>query len=47
MTLKKEEPVSLPEIADWVINRVKASAADCRVGLSRTRIVEIKYRLDG
>lgn len=45
MTNNKNNQVAFPELADWVINRTKkAGADDCRVTLSKRRIVEINYR---
>jgi predicted Zn-dependent protease len=41
----KEKQMSFPALADWIISRVKnAGAQDCRVNLSRNRLVEINYR---
>ena len=37
--------MSFPELADWVISRTKkAGANDCKVTVSKRRIVEINYR---
>ncbi|MGE5419220.1 MAG: TldD/PmbA family protein [Chloroflexota bacterium] len=43
--MKKEKQMSFPELAEWVINRtLKAGAKECRVSLSKRRLVEINYR---
>lgn len=45
MRSNKEQQLSLQELADWVIVQTKkAGAGDCRVSLSRRRLVEINYR---
>jgi PmbA protein len=45
MTYIKDKQMSFPELADWVISRTKnAGANDCRVNISKRRLVEIKYR---
>jgi PmbA protein len=41
----KNNKMSFPELADWVIGRTKkAGANDCKVTVSKRRIVEINYR---
>ncbi len=41
----KEQQMSFPDLAAWVIDQTKkAGAQDCRVSLSRRRLVEINYR---
>lgn len=43
--MKKEKQMSFPELAEWVIDRaLKAGAKECRVSLSKRRLVEINYR---
>ncbi len=45
MTYIKDKPLSFPELADWVISQTKkAGASDCRVNISKRRLVEIIYR---
>ena len=45
MTYIKNKQMSFPELADWVISRtMKAGAGDCRVNISKRRLVEINYR---
>jgi PmbA protein len=45
MTYNKNTKMSFPELADWVISRTKkAGANDCKVTISKRRIVEINYR---
>jgi PmbA protein len=45
MTNSKNNKMSFPELADWVISRTKkAGANDCKVTVSKRRIVEINYR---
>jgi PmbA protein len=45
MTSIKNKQMSFPELADWVISRtMKAGAGDCRVSISKRRLVEINYR---
>jgi PmbA protein len=45
MTNVKNKQMSFPELADWVISRtMKAGAGDCRVNISKRRLVEINYR---
>ncbi len=45
MTYLKDKPLSFPELADWVISQAKkAGANDCRVNISKRRLVEIIYR---
>jgi len=45
MTSIKNKQMSFPELADWVISRTKkAGASDCRVNISKKRLVEINYR---
>jgi PmbA protein len=45
MTYIKNKQMSFPELADWVIARtMKAGAGDCRVSISKRRLVEINYR---
>jgi len=45
MTNFKNNKMSFPELADWVISRTKkAGANDCKVTVSKRRIVEINYR---
>lgn len=45
MRSNKEQQLSLQELANWVIVQArKAGAGDCRVNLSRRRLVEINYR---
>ena len=45
MTNNKNNKMSFPELADWVISRTKkAGANDCKVTVSKRRIVEINYR---
>jgi PmbA protein len=45
MTNFKNNKMSFPELADWVIGRTKkAGANDCKVTVSKRRIVEINYR---
>ncbi|MCU0377728.1 MAG: TldD/PmbA family protein [Bacteroidales bacterium] len=45
MTNMKNKPLSFPELADWVISQTKkAGASDCRVNISKRRLVEIIYR---
>jgi PmbA protein len=39
------EQINLKELADWIIDQtIKAGAKDCRVSLSKNRLVEISYR---
>ncbi len=41
----KEKEVNLQELSDWVIDQtLKAGANDCKVSLSKRRLVEINYR---
>lgn len=41
----KEKQMSFPALADWIISRAKnAGAQDCKVNLSKNRLVEINYR---
>lgn len=43
--MKKEKQMTFPELAEWVINRtIKAGAKECRVSLSKSRLIEINYR---
>lgn len=43
--MKKEKQMSYPELAEWVIDRtLKAGAKECRVSLSKSRLIEINYR---
>lgn len=43
--MKKEKQMTFPELADWVIERtLKAGAKECRVSLSKSRLIEINYR---
>lgn len=43
--MKKESQLNYPELAQWVIDRtLKAGAKECRVSLSRSRLIEINYR---
>ncbi|HLN21635.1 MAG TPA: TldD/PmbA family protein [Bacteroidales bacterium] len=43
--MKKEKIMTFPELSEWVINRtLKAGASECKVSLSKSRIVEINYR---
>ncbi|MCE5345401.1 MAG: TldD/PmbA family protein [Bacteroidales bacterium] len=45
MSYKTEQQLNLQELADWVIDQTKkAGAGDCRVSLSKRRLVEISYR---
>jgi PmbA protein len=45
MTDNKNQQINLQELADWVIDQTKkAGAQDCRVNLSKRRLVEINYR---
>ena len=45
MTYKKDQQLNFRELADWVISQTKkAGAHDCRVSLSKRRLVEINYR---
>jgi len=45
MTYNKDQQLNLQELADWVIDQTKkAGANDCRVNLSKRRLVEINYR---
>lgn len=45
MINKKDQQLAFPELAEWVIARTrKAGANDCRVSLSKRRLVEINYR---
>lgn len=45
MTYDKNSGNGFPELAEWVMSRtLKNGAADCRVSLSKRRIVEINYR---
>ena len=45
MTYKKNTEMNFPELAEWVISRTKkAGADDCKVTISKRRIVEINYR---
>lgn len=43
--MKKEKQMSFPELAEWVMSRtLKAGAKECRVSLSKSRLVEVNYR---
>jgi PmbA protein len=45
MKTGKEKQLSFSELADWVIDQtLKAGANDCRVSLSKRRLVNINYR---
>jgi PmbA protein len=45
MTYIKDQQLSFRDLADWVIARTKkAGANDCKVSLSKRRLVEINYR---
>jgi len=45
MKAGKEKQLSFSELADWVIDQtLKAGANDCRVNLSKRRLVNIDYR---
>src|SRR5665811_1708805 len=45
MTYIKDQQLNFRDLADWVIDQTKkAGAHDCRVSLSRKRLVEINYR---
>jgi PmbA protein len=45
MSYNKDQQLSFSELADWVIGQTKkAGANDCKVSLSKRRIVEINYR---
>lgn len=45
MSYKTDQQLNLQELADWVIDQTKkAGAGDCRVNLSRRRLVQITYR---
>jgi len=45
MKTGKEKQLSFSELADWVIDQtLKAGANDCRVNLSKRRLVNIDYR---
>lgn len=45
MINKKDQTLSFRELADWVIDQtIKAGAKECRVNLSKRRLVEINYR---
>jgi PmbA protein len=45
MTYIKDQQLSFRDLADWVIDQTKkAGAQDCRVSLSKRRLVEINYR---
>ena len=45
MTNFKNNKMSFPELADWVISRTKKAGANaCKVTVSKRRIVEINYR---
>ena len=45
MTNNNDQKLNLKELADWVIDQTKkAGAKDCKVNLSKTRLVEINYR---
>jgi PmbA protein len=41
----KEKQINFSELADWIISRtLKAGADDCKVNISKGRLVEINYR---
>ncbi|MGC1390758.1 MAG: metallopeptidase TldD-related protein [Bacteroidales bacterium] len=45
MTYLKEQQLNFRDLAEWVIDQTKkAGAQNCRVSLSRKRLVEINYR---
>jgi PmbA protein len=44
MKSDKFTQMSFPDLADWVIKRTKKAGADCRVSLTRQRLIEINYR---
>ena len=45
MKNKKEQQMNFRDLADWVIDQtLKAGANDCRVNLSKRRLVNINYR---
>lgn len=45
MSYKTDQQLNLQELADWVVDKTKkAGAGDCRVSLSKRRLVEISYR---
>ena len=45
MTYKKDQQLNFRELAEWMISQtMKAGAHDCRVSLSKRRLVEINYR---
>ncbi len=45
MKNRKEQQVNLQDLADWVIDQtLKAGANDCKINLSKRRLVEINYR---
>jgi PmbA protein len=45
MSYKTYQQLNLQELADWVIDQTKkAGAGDCKVSLSKRRLVEISYR---
>jgi PmbA protein len=45
MSYIKDQQLNFRELADWVVNQAKkAGANDCKVNLSKRRIVEINYR---
>ena len=45
MKYNKDQQLNFRELADWVIDQTKkAGANDCRVSLSKRRLVEINYR---
>ncbi len=45
MSYKTNQQINLQELADWVVDQTKkAGAGDCRVSLSKRRLVEISYR---
>jgi PmbA protein len=45
MKYNKDQQLNLQELANWVVDQTKkAGADDCRVSLSKRRLVEINYR---
>jgi PmbA protein len=45
MSSNKDQQLNFRELADWVISQTKqAGANDCKVSLSKRRVVEINYR---
>jgi len=45
MSYNKDQQLNFRELVDWIISQTKkAGANDCRVNLSKRRIVEINYR---